>query len=140
MNSKRRASFCVALGKVMHNKKPLLIFWDFFMDAAKSPYILGLMTLFCFDHEMTYRKWLRIQGLASIFLKNLGGVVLNSFQSSLVDEKLNLFSTHAKIRTQDADVEEGETKTIRINENLRSLLLAAGPKWWVWERIHIFKF
>ena len=67
--------------------------------------------------------------MASIFLKNLGGVVLNSFQSSLVDEKLNLFSTHAKIRTQDADVEEGETKTIRINENLRSLLLAAGPKW-----------
>ena len=60
------------------------------------------------------------------FLKNLG--VLNSFQSSLVDEKLNLFSTHAKIRTQDADI-EGETKTIRINENLRSLLLAGGPKW-----------
>ena len=63
------------------------------------------------------------------FLKNLG--VLNSFQSSLVDEKLNLFSTHAKIRTQDADVEEGETKTIRINENLRYLLLAGGPKMWV---------
>ena len=51
------------------------------------------------------------------FLKEFFGC----FQSK--DEKLNLFSTHAK------DVEAGETKTIRINENLRSLLLAAGPKW-----------
>ena len=43
------------------------------------------------------------------FLKEFFGC----FQSK--DEKLNLFSTHAK------DVEAGETKTIRINENLRSL-------------------
>ena len=127
MNSKRRASFCVALGKVMHNKKPKSFELNFYGCCEITIY-------FGFDDSFLLWPWNRIENDLEFkvcwpqFLKEFFGC----FQSK--DEKLNLFSTHAK------DVEAGETKTIRINENLRSLLLAAGPKWWVWERIHIFKF
>ena len=86
---------------MLRNHHIFWVWWLFFALTMKS-----------------HRKWLRIQGLLASIFKFFG-----CFQSK--DEKLNLFSTHAK------DVEAGETKTIRINENLRYLLLAGGPKMWV---------
>ena len=118
MNSKRRASFCVALGKVMHNKKPKSFELNFYGCCEITIY-------FGFDDSFLLWPWNRIENDLEFkvcwpqFLKEFFGC----FQSK--DEKLNLFSTHAK------DVEAGETKTIRINENLRYLLLAGGPKMWV---------
>lgn len=66
------------------------------------------------ENDLFYPSW--IQGLAP--WKDLGGVfssiVFNFLR--LVDEKLNLFSTRKDKKLK----KEGETKTIRINENLRS--------------------
>ena len=67
MNSKRGASFCVALGKVMHNKKPKT-FWVEFLWMLRNHHIFWVWWLFFALTMKSHRKWLRIQGLlASIF-------------------------------------------------------------------------